>query len=992
MAVIRVTTDYPTIQAAVDAALPGDEILVADGVYHEQVTVSSNFLRITGGEKTVLDGAWTLDTAFTLNDTSGVEIRSFLIKDYKTDGVDILGNGMANAVTQTRLINIGDSAVRQDAAATDSRIAGCSVSGAETGVLDAGSRLCVEGCRILYCRTGISCADSSVDAEISGSAVNGNATGISTGGVRTRISRNEICENRSNGISVSGSDCLIEGNDVHGTVSYAAIDWMGEGGTVRGNRVCFNGSYGISAGSTGIGSILGNEVCDNADIGILLTQPGNVVADNRARGNGRFDLARLRAQNIVRGNDCGRSLPPYLCRECAREEPAEPPGGDGAAACPAADLRVPDDYPTIQQAVDAAGPGDVILVADGVYHEQVTVEKSWLKIIGGGRTVLDGEGKRDVGFLLNGTNGVEIRSFRIENYRSDGVDIYGGEGNLLAQVGIFDAWYFGVYLDAGTKNNRIWRCGIEGAFDGIYDGSAALRVEESRLSCNGNCGVYNLGDGMQLIGCEIESNYDNGVLCIGDGVRISACRIARNLQSGVRLEGGSVVEDSEISFNANFGVMLLGGGSTARNNRACSNGEYGVYSSNNGGNVVSGNRANHNKMNGIVVLDGNLVTGNTAHENGMYDMVRLETASVFRDNDCTRCLPPWICGGALPPEAARRPAPCGETATIVVPDDYPTIQEAVDAARSLDIILVKNGVYHEQVTVAQNRIRLIGEAQTVLDGEGGLESGLIVPDTFEVEIRSFTVRNYTGSGVAVTGDSHEITLAGLCVLNCYDGLRLERGTANCLIAGCGVVGNGSVGIAAFASNLRIEDCRVLYNGSSAVVAYCDLATIRRNTVCNNFGNGINCQVTGSAVITGNTLRENRVTALVAYGDSVVRDNEVSHNYGSGIGTAHGTSVVAGNRSCGNTKPGITVNVGACVTGNEVRYNGGFGLYVASAENVVADNTVLGNKVYDIVINQSGNRARGNVCGKSVPPRVCGGCRPAPEHPLEIRGEDAIESA
>lgn len=36
-------------------------------------------------------------------------------------------------------------------------------------------------------------------------------------------------------------------------------------------------------------------------------------------------------------------------------------------------LRVPDDFPTIQQAVDATKPGALVLVAPGVYHEAITV-------------------------------------------------------------------------------------------------------------------------------------------------------------------------------------------------------------------------------------------------------------------------------------------------------------------------------------------------------------------------------------------------------------------------------------------------------------------------------------------------------------------------------------------------------------------------------------------------------------------------------------------
>jgi hypothetical protein len=56
-------------------------------------------------------------------------------------------------------------------------------------------------------------------------------------------------------------------------------------------------------------------------------------------------------------------------------------------------IYVPGDYATIHEAISAANPADTILVAAGVYNEEVVIDKS-LTIIGGGAdtTIIDGTG------------------------------------------------------------------------------------------------------------------------------------------------------------------------------------------------------------------------------------------------------------------------------------------------------------------------------------------------------------------------------------------------------------------------------------------------------------------------------------------------------------------------------------------------------------------------------------------------------------------------
>jgi plastocyanin len=88
------------------------------------------------------------------------------------------------------------------------------------------------------------------------------------------------------------------------------------------------------------------------------------------------------------------------------------PGSEPVPRGFAPTIRVPADYPTIQQAVDHAQPGGMVLVSPGIYHESVLVTVPYLTIRGMDRntTILDGK------FVLaNGINVVEADGVTVQN-------------------------------------------------------------------------------------------------------------------------------------------------------------------------------------------------------------------------------------------------------------------------------------------------------------------------------------------------------------------------------------------------------------------------------------------------------------------------------------------------------------------------------------------------------------------------------------------------
>jgi plastocyanin len=263
------------------------------------------------------------------------------------------------------------------------------------------------------------------------------------------------------------------------------------------------------------------------------------------------------------------------------------PGREPVPAGPGATIRVPQDRPTIQAGVDAARPGDLILVSPGVYEEAVLVTTPYLTIRGLDRnaTILDGGLTKANGIHVVEADGVSIENMTARHYQLNGfywTSVQGYRGSYLTAYGNgdygiyafdsvfgrFDHDYASGHPDSGFYIGQCQPC------DAVITDSIAVH---NALGYSGT----NAGGDLLIVNSEWTDNnagiapntLDSELLAPQTGVEIAGNWIHENnavdaplkrleyppYGIGVVVAGGrdNVVEGNVVEGNATFGIALL---------------------------------------------------------------------------------------------------------------------------------------------------------------------------------------------------------------------------------------------------------------------------------------------------------------------------------------------------------------------------------------------------------------------------------------------------
>ncbi|MBI4007640.1 MAG: right-handed parallel beta-helix repeat-containing protein, partial [Planctomycetes bacterium] len=325
--------------------------------------------------------------------------------------------------------------------------------------------------------------------------------------------------------------------------------------------------------------------------------------------------------------------------------------------------------------------------------------------------------------------------------------------------------------------------------------------------------------------------------------------------------------------------------------------------------------------------------------------------------------------------------------TINVPNDYPTIQQAVSVAVPGDTIKIKGGnPYLECVTISTNEIKLVGlkkgkkkNRPTILAYDCGGPAITISAGVTGVQIIGLTLRLSKNEGVLSEGGNDDTVIEDCYIVSNFDaGLKLKGN--NMKVESCKILGNRLGGIDVEGSNNTIYQNQCVGSDAYGIVVTGDNNSIYKNSSLRNDETGItlsgdhnevksndvmaNAQdgivFTGSSGnrIEGNVVRSNRGVGIALPADS--NFNDIVKNKLSS-GTDYGILIVSGEynsvdrnevNSFGND--GIRVNgSNKSIRLNKVQsiYNG-MGISVEGDVNSITENEVL--DCYGIGILYGGN--------------------------------------
>ena len=326
------------------------------------------------------------------------------------------------------------------------------------------------------------------------------------------------------------------------------------------------------------------------------------------------------------------------------------------------------------------------------------------------------------------------------------------------------------------------------------------------------------------------------------------------------------------------------------------------------------------------------------------------------------------------------------SAVIYVPDNYATIQGAVNNAAAGATIIVRDGTYPENVKV-NKRLTIrseSGPANTIVVGNPNDHVLSVTAD--HVSITGLTVKNATGlNRVGMYVHANYCYIMDNMALNNPYGFFLSESSKNTLInniasdnLGDGIylnysdsntISNNTVLKSSYRSGIRLYSSHnntVRNNNVSNNAIYgirlsdSHNNTIEKNNVQSNTYDGFYLFYSNDNSFVDNTANQNNYDGFfinASYNNTLINNVANANNYdGFGLELVNNHTLI-NNRVNSNNKSGISLRSSNrnLLEDNVASLNTGMGFYLlSSASNTLAGNKASANKAVGIQLDKSGN--------------------------------------
>lgn len=314
----------------------------------------------------------------------------------------------------------------------------------------------------------------------------------------------------------------------------------------------------------------------------------------------------------------------------------------------------------------------------------------------------------------------------------------------------------------------------------------------------------------------------------------------------------------------------------------------------------------------------------------------------------------------------------GTTLPVCSDCEFKSLDAAVSAARDIDTLVVRAGVYPTSNVIIEKPLVILGEEGAVLDGE---EQTILYLHADRISVINLTLQNvatnYVEDRAAIKcNNSDHVRIEKVKIRSSFFGILMEK-SAHGVIRDCVIIGdatedsylessNGNAIHLWYCQDMLIERNSVQRHRDGIYFEFVERSKIRENLSQFNMRYGLHFMFSHENTYSNNTFSRNGAGVAVMYSDHVeMTQNTFLDNWGS---SAYGLLLkdITDSKLTSNVFHGNTIAISADnssrieIRGNRFEENG-YALRVMGncADNVIQANDFVANS-FDVTTNSSTN--------------------------------------